>query len=117
MIRPSRMRPRTPQHCTAVPEAFLYPGLSVVSRRGDCGSEGVCMVALERMIEIARRHLARLWQRDIRVRRQEAHHAGRWPPTGCAGHPRVDIIFVVDSACPCATFGQWCCAGVALILT
>ena len=28
MIRLSRMRPRTPQHCTAVPEAFLFLGVS-----------------------------------------------------------------------------------------
>jgi hypothetical protein len=28
MIRPSRMRPRTPQHCTAVTEAILFLGVS-----------------------------------------------------------------------------------------
>jgi hypothetical protein len=53
MIRPSRMRPRTPQHCTAVTEAFLYPGLSAGSLRGDCGGDEVRMEARERMIEMA----------------------------------------------------------------
>lgn len=28
MVRLSRMRPRTPQHCTAVTEAFLFLGVS-----------------------------------------------------------------------------------------
>jgi hypothetical protein len=28
MARLSRMRPRTPQHCTAVTEAFLFLGVS-----------------------------------------------------------------------------------------
>lgn len=28
MVRLSRLRPRTPQHCTAVTEAFLFLGVS-----------------------------------------------------------------------------------------
>jgi hypothetical protein len=28
MVRLSRLRPRTPQHCTAVTEAFLFVGVS-----------------------------------------------------------------------------------------
>jgi hypothetical protein len=28
MVRLSRLRPRTPQHCMAVPEAFLFLGVS-----------------------------------------------------------------------------------------
>jgi hypothetical protein len=58
MIRLSRVRPRTPQHCTAVPEAFLYSGLSAGSPRGDCGAEEVHTGALDRTSEIARRRHA-----------------------------------------------------------
>jgi hypothetical protein len=79
MVRFSRVRSRTPQHCTAVTEAFLFLGVS-------CGSMAM------------------------------THYHGT--TRGSSGLlPERPRPFAIESTGRCATFGRWCCAAVARILT